>query len=31
MDQAEEILKRLSDEIGRVVVGQRALVEGPTE
>ncbi len=28
MDQAEEILKRLSDEIGRVVVGQRALVEG---
>jgi MoxR-like ATPase len=28
MDQAEAILKRLSDEVGRVVVGQRSLVEG---
>jgi MoxR-like ATPase len=28
VDRAEEILKRLSDEIGRVVVGQHALVEG---
>jgi MoxR-like ATPase len=28
MDQAEAILKRLIDEVGRVVVGQRSLVEG---
>ncbi len=28
MDQAEAVLKRLSDEVGRVVVGQRSLVEG---
>jgi MoxR-like ATPase len=28
MEQAEETLKRLADEIGRVVVGQHALVEG---
>ena len=28
MEQAEAALKRLSDEIGRVVVGQKPLVEG---
>jgi MoxR-like ATPase len=28
VDRAEEILKRLADEIGRVVVGQRDLVDG---
>ena len=28
MSQAQEILKRLIDEVGRVVVGQRSLVEG---
>ncbi len=28
MERPEEILKRLQDEMGRVVVGQRALVEG---
>ncbi len=28
MERAAEILKRITDEVGRVVVGQRALVEG---